>query len=141
MNINKYIGIPFKQKGYDFEGVDCFGLVHLFLKEEMGMEIPMFKQYDVFEDPIEVARQFNLNVPLIAGDVTTSPKFGDMALFKFRGVANHIGIYVGNGRVLHAMRGTESACESINSVRLKGRLENYYELREENKIKYSTTPV
>jgi len=48
---------------------------------------------------------------------------------------------VGNNRVLHAMRGTASTCESINSVRLKGRLEGYYGLTKENKIKHSTTPI
>ena len=140
-DINKYIGIPFKKKGFDFDGVDCYGLVWLFYREEFGMEMPSFGAYDINEDPKEVARQMNINIPLLIGDQTDTPVFGDAVLFRFRNIPNHMGIYVGNGRVLHVMKGTFSTCESINSCRLKGKLDGYYELRQENKIKCSTKSV
>lgn len=141
MNINKYIGIPFKKKGFTFDGVDCYGLVWLFYNIEFGMEMPSFDAYDINEDPKEVAKQMDLNIPLLAGNRTNTPKIGDVVLFKFRGIPNHLGIYAGNNRVLHVMKGTASVCESISSKRLKGKLDGYYELKQENKINCSTTPI
>jgi cell wall-associated NlpC family hydrolase len=133
IDINKYIGIPYKTKGYDFDGADCFGLVRLFLQNEFGMAMPKFEQYNPDEDIKEVAKQFSLNIPLIAGERVDIPEIGDVALFHFRGIASHIGIYVGNNRVLHILRGTNSTCEAIDSRRLKGRLEGYYGLERKNK--------
>lgn len=38
--MEKYIGIPFIDKGKDFNGCDCYGLLQLYYKEEMGIDVP-----------------------------------------------------------------------------------------------------
>ena len=35
-----YIGIPYKDKGRTFNGCDCYGLLMLYYKKELGIEIP-----------------------------------------------------------------------------------------------------
>lgn len=141
IDINKYIGLPYKNKGYTKEGLDCYGLVRLFLKEELDVDVPKFEQYDTYENKQEVERQFLLNVPLLAGERTETPEFGDICLFRFMGIVSHIGVYIRDGYVLHILRGTNSSYEAINGRRLKGRLEGYYELKEKNKVKRSSTSV
>lgn len=41
-NFDKYIGIPYKHLGKDFDGVDCYGLLMLIFREELGLELPDF---------------------------------------------------------------------------------------------------
>lgn len=38
--ITDYIGVPYKDKGRDLKGCDCFGLVKLYYKNELGIIIP-----------------------------------------------------------------------------------------------------
>lgn len=40
MDARKYLGIPFQDKGCGFEGCDCYGLVRLVYREELGIELP-----------------------------------------------------------------------------------------------------
>ena len=132
MDINKYIGIPYKSKGYGFDGADCYGLLWLFMKEELDIILPMFEQYNPYEDAKEVANQIDINLPLLTGKQVDTPKFGDVVLFRFRGAPSHFGVYIESNKVLHILKGTDSTYESINSVRLKGRIEGIYELKKQN---------
>lgn len=38
--IEKFIGIPFVSKGRSFNGCDCYGLVKLYYKEVLNIDIP-----------------------------------------------------------------------------------------------------
>src|SRR5262245_60853565 len=38
----KYVGLPFKDFGRDFGGVDCWGLVRLVLARECGVAVPTY---------------------------------------------------------------------------------------------------
>lgn len=39
----KYLSIPYRAGGRDWSGCDCYGLVRLILKEEKGIELPLFE--------------------------------------------------------------------------------------------------
>lgn len=130
MDINRYIGIPYKQKGYDFDGVDCYGLVWLFLKNEFDLKLPKYEDIDIYKDIPEMIQTIEAELPLFYGEETTTPKCGDIALFNFRGQPTHFGIYIERNNVLHVLKGTNSTYEKIDRGRLKGRLEGIYELKE-----------
>lgn len=38
--MEKYIGIPYVDKGRTFKGCDCFGLVKLFYRNELNIDVP-----------------------------------------------------------------------------------------------------
>lgn len=42
IDIRKYMLIPFEDKGRSFEGVDCWGLIYLIYKEELGITLPTY---------------------------------------------------------------------------------------------------
>ena len=45
IDISKYLGIPYKHLGSDWTGINCYGLVRLFYKKELGISIPDY-EYD-----------------------------------------------------------------------------------------------
>ena len=41
--LSRFIGIPFKVGGEDFEGCDCWGLVKLYFKQVLDIDIPDYR--------------------------------------------------------------------------------------------------
>ncbi|NCU26489.1 hypothetical protein EOM86_07175 [Candidatus Nomurabacteria bacterium] len=112
-DFNRYIGVNYEYHGRDIQkGVDCFGLVKAVLENEFGRNFPDWREGD--ED-------------LNGFKKIDEPKIGCIALFKFAGVPAHIGIYIGEGRVLHVAPNETSVTERIDSRRLKDRLQGWYE--------------
>lgn len=128
----KYIEIPYKDHGRDFDGCDCYGLVRLILKDEFDIELPDYSNdYIDSEDGHVVSTLIDKYQPLIAGIKKDVPDPGDIAVFNYSGMPCHVGLYVGNNKVLHILRRSLfSVCEKIDSVHLKGRLEGFYEVRK-----------
>ncbi len=124
-DLSKYIGIPFKSNGRDELGIDCYGLVRMVLRNEFGKELPDFYYKNALNKE-EVRNLINVNRPLLAGKKTKRPKPGDVAVIRYRGIPCHIGVYVGEGKILHIKQGTDSIIERANSVHLKARIEGYY---------------
>lgn len=100
-DLHKFIGIPYKFLGTDFDGCDCIGLCQLFMRSH-GIDItwrdgrPIRKDWYLTE-PFRLARwlctYFN-KVPSI-----DALQYGDIVLFEING-ESHTGIYVGNAKVL-----------------------------------------
>ena len=90
MTINEFIikalQIPYKKWGSDWDGVDCYGIVRLFYKEVYGIKLPDIRTYRWWESWKKVKE-------LEAGDVL------------FMNLEEpHIALYIGNGRILHALK-------------------------------------
>lgn len=84
----KYLGVPYVWGGTTPKGFDCSGLVQYVLKS-LGISISRVSQ-----------TQYNEGVPVSKGDLQP----GDLVFFESNGDVHHIGIYAGNGMMLHAPR-------------------------------------
>lgn len=124
MDINRYIGIPFKIHGRDFDGVDCYGLVWLFYKNELGIELPMFLGYEEklesYQNKIEESR------PLLNVVEVEKPNTADIGLFHYRGLLSHVGLYIEKNKILHILKKTHSVIIKIDHPTIRGRIEGWY---------------
>lgn len=130
MNFNRFTdaAIPYVSHGRSYDGCDCWGLVYLFYRDELGITLPSWSaEYeDADELPIgqitERADCFS-GWELVAG----KPSIGAVGLFEVSGNF-HVGICADKfGRqMLHIMKNRNVTIENINSVAWKSRFRGWY---------------
>jgi len=127
MNIQKYIGLPYKDNGRDITGIDCWGLVRLYYKQELDIELPSYV------DQYIGLTSTNIKESIISyrdnWDKVEIPQLNDLILFRILGEPTHIGLYLGDSKFLHIRDGYDSVIESINSINWSKRIEGYYRYR------------
>jgi hypothetical protein len=123
---NTYIGIPYRDKGRDRDGLDCWGLVRLVHMECYSNYLPSFiDNYESSKDSNAHMREvISRSLENWARVDTMQP--GDIAVFRVMGFENHVGIITRPGYFLHIREGKLSTIERLNSVEWKRRLEGIY---------------
>jgi len=96
----RYVGLPFKDFGRGFSGVDCWGLVRLVLKNECNVEVPSYGEIsarDLVRVTSTIASESNCDPwrPVDHGELQPF----DVALM--RGKPLHVGIMASATQVLH----------------------------------------
>ncbi|MFC6839709.1 C40 family peptidase [Xanthomonas theicola] len=98
------LGTPYRWGGEDTEGFDCSGLVGYVFRTALGIELPRVSR--------EMARE--ADAELIKDRDALAP--GDLVFFGRRGRVDHVGLYVGEGRFLHApSRGKDVRVDTLSS--------------------------
>jgi cell wall-associated NlpC family hydrolase len=102
--ITKIKGKPWVNRASSFDSVDCFGLIILYYKHVMGIDLPTvngFAEKDNFIDCYNsgVKNWTQVNYPDNEGIAFTCYK-GE--------VPTHVGLCIGKGLVLHARGGNSS---------------------------------
>ena len=85
---SKYLGVPYVWGGTTPSGFDCSGLVQYVLRD-LGIDISRVTQTQCKEGQ-----------PVAKGDLQP----GDLVFFESNGDVHHVGIYIGNGQMIHAPR-------------------------------------
>lgn len=125
--IAAYVGLPFKFRGRTREGVDCWGLARLVLSEVYGKYLPSF---DLIEEPSlpEFAQLIDAELSLLNLPQVGAPLEGDIVVMRCGRFACHVGLYVGDGYVLHSdILGRDlSKLDRVTAPRIAARIEGYY---------------
>lgn len=86
--IDSYLGTSYRRGGYGRLGVDCSGLVYA-----------VYRDYDEMHLPPNTRKLFSGLKRIDYRDLS----YGDLVFFNLNGkLASHVGIYVGDGRFVHA---------------------------------------
>jgi cell wall-associated NlpC family hydrolase len=93
IDINKYRGIPYVDKGRSFAGVNCWGLLYLFLKTEYNIEIPLYDADYKNSDRVSYSKMVAQQEHFKGWELINKPEIGAAALFKI-GPMFHVGICV-----------------------------------------------
>ncbi|SUO97206.1 C40 family peptidase [Suttonella ornithocola] len=90
------IGTPYRWGGTTPKGFDCSGFVH-YLYQQKGYQLPRSSQ-----------EQFKALTPI------ENPQPGDLVFFRRGGKITHVGLYIGDGKMLHSPQtGEHVRIESI----------------------------
>jgi len=124
--ISTLIGIPYISKGRDKSiGLDCWGLLREFYFQQFNLQLPSYA--DQYQDSFdkastELAIQSNYSDWVLID----TPQFGDAILCRLAGHPCHVGVYLGESKMLHTQSGHDSAIDMIDSVKWKNRIDGYY---------------
>ncbi len=100
--VKNIIGKPWVNRASSFDSADCWGVVALYYKHVLGVDIPTvqgFIENEQFERCYSESLHLwqEVSAPVVAGLVFTCYK-GE--------IPTHVGVCIGGGKVLHS-RGTE----------------------------------
>lgn len=128
---SKYLRIPFKEHRRDFSGCDCGGLVWLVYKEELGIELPDWRE-GYTSTQIEHGAELESTLSTMLGenghevDLQNMQPF-DVIAFRINGLPMHVGIAINNHYFMHIMQGKTQVClERIGSVQWEKRISGVY---------------
>jgi cell wall-associated NlpC family hydrolase len=129
MMFDRFVGIPYLDKGRGIAGCDCWGLVCMAFRELRGIELPSYaERYVTASDRLAMAR-------LIAGELDNWQEVGDeqtfdAVLIREGNFPRHIGLVTSPGMVLHVEPGETSRIERCRSGILKNRIVGFYRYRD-----------
>lgn len=126
MNWEDFIGIPFKDKGRDLDGCDCYGLFRLVYLHGREINLPLYTGgYNGRADKDGVTRLIEEGKRSWSEIEFTQEKSFDAILMKIQGY-QHLGMVVEKGHMLHMPRDSFSCIERYDNVRYQAVIEGFY---------------
>jgi len=116
---------PFLDKGRDWSGWDCGGLVLLAYRECYGIELPDLEQASAL-DAARAEQVFNFFRRAWVEISLGKERPGDVAQFRRGRWESHVGLVIARGYLLHVEPGLNTCTEPFSRGQLRQRLVGIY---------------
>ena len=114
-----YVGLPWADLGRDRAGCDCYGLARLVYVEQLGIALPSYTgAYPCAGERAEVAALIGREAE--AGPwrpVADALAPFDLLVFRRGRLASHLGVALGDGRMLHMDGETQARVARLEDPR------------------------
>jgi len=116
MDINRYIGIPYKDRGRDVSGADCWGLVRMIYQDELQITLPSYDgDYLSSEEAEEIGRLVNRERGSWREIPRGEEQEGDIIVLRLMRCPMHVGVIYKPGMMIHLLRGCNAVAEAYTS--------------------------
>ena len=130
IDFNSYVGIRFANHPAD-EGLDCWQLVRTVYAEQFKVYLPAYD--DRYMHALDRSIPATLDAERDQWVAVDDPQPGDVALFTVRGRPRHVGLIVRPGKMLHALKGSDSCIEDYKTELWRTRLVGIYRHRTDHR--------
>jgi murein DD-endopeptidase len=129
IDVRRFLAIPFREKGRDYNGVDCWGIPYLIYRDMLGIELPAYtEEYQNTMDREEIASLWSGSAT--EGWVRMIPiEPYDLVQIRMMGAPMHCGVYIGNKKFIHCLEGVGTTIARIDSPEWRDRIVGYYRRR------------
>lgn len=126
-----YVGIPYVKHGRTREGCDCWGLLCLIWREQLGGALPEYEGVDWYRgqqpavigtDALAYAAKFDEVPP-------GEEQLGDAILMRMRGHPFHVGLVLTPGLMVHTHEEADSVIERYRVMTWEKRISAFYRLK------------
>ena len=124
--ISRFIGIPFVSKGRSFNGCDCYGLVKLYYKEILNIDIP--ETIITAEQPRRTFANY-LNEISKNWTATTPAKNVVVAMSvnaEHPNLVTHFAVMIDDKRFIDTRENMSSYLTSIDDEKIKNQIKGFY---------------
>ena len=124
--ISKFVGIPFISKGRSFNGCDCYGLVKLYYKEILNIDIP--ETIITAEQPRRTFANY-LNEISKNWTATTPAKNVVVAMSvnaEHPNLVTHFAVMIDDKRFIDTRENMSSYLTSIDDEKIKNQIKGFY---------------
>ncbi len=125
--------VKFKAKGRSYSSWDCYGLMYMFYRDVLEVELPSFADDYVDAGDSKASRRV-LNDMILAQKHNWKrvevPQACDVVLFRFGDTYTHLGVMVNRFSFIHCEKKINTVIERIDSMKWKMRVEGFYRLKD-----------
>ena len=126
MNLNRYVGLPWRERGRTPAGLDCWGLLRLVYASELGIQLPDHSNaYDTTRDAA-IGGLVGDGI----GDWAPVADARPLDAILIKQAPWHVGVVVRRGLMLHMPMGKTSCIEPYDTGRWARRVEGIYRHKE-----------
>ncbi len=124
---DKYIGIPYLDRGRGFDGCDCWGLARLVYARELGIALPSYTEaYSSAEEAAEVAALLDRRHDKQIWQPVENPRPFDLILYRHGRLSTHVAIVIDDRWMLHIQSDDAAKIEDRTDPRWASRFVGVY---------------